>query len=338
MDSKATNTQYSPAEESEAAANDDTISSASPWVNGSFNFKVQLGEINLFERKLEGAVLEPNIFTYSAIEPKVLAANSTTESVPAHLISVPCTEQTEKGIKTGNRKIVYTYKTFRRMYVDVSGGHQEYLDGFNKKSLSGLNRKIKKVEKSNKDIAALRVFSNAAEVEEFVKIAKAISKVSYQELLLGTVFRTDQEWVNDLEELAKMNRFRGYVLYVEDTAVAYNYCPVYGDGVMLYDLSGYNPDYQKFSPGTVLQYHVIKQAFAEPSIAFYDLCQGEGRHKEQFSTGSIKCCNAFLMPNSIYYWLHVGLHYVIESTSDRVVSVLDRFGLKDRIKTYIRRR
>ena len=223
------------------------------------------------------------------------------------------------------------------MHVSVTGDHKVYLDSFSKKSLSTLRRKIKKVDKSNSEERSLRVFKSKEDVSEFIEIAKAISKVSYQEVLLGTVFRTDQEWKEQLEGLADENRFRGYVLYVNDEAAAYNYCPVYGNGIILYDLSGYKPDFQKYSPGTVLQHHVIAQAFSEPAFHYYDLCQGEGRHKEQFATGSIQCCYAYIFPFNFYNLALVGAHWLLESTSDQLVSVLDRIGIKDRIKTFIRR-
>jgi hypothetical protein len=224
------------------------------------------------------------------------------------------------------------------MHVSATGDHQAYLDSFSKKSLATLRRKINKVDKSNTDKSSIRVFKNAEDVSEFIEVAKSISKVSYQEVLLGTVFRTDPAWRKELEGMANENRFRGYVLYIEDTAVAYNYCPIYGNGVMLYDLSGYKPDYQKYSPGTVLQYHVIAEAFAEPTVRYYDLCQGEGRHKEQFATDSIQCCYAYIFPFNLSNLALIGTHWALETTSDRLVSLLDRMGIKDRIKTFIRRR
>ncbi|MCK5136586.1 MAG: GNAT family N-acetyltransferase [Bacteroidales bacterium] len=43
--------------------------------------------------------------------------------------------------------------------------------------------------------------------------------------------------------------------------------------------TGFDTNYNKYSPGTVLQYKTIETAFAHDQLKIYDFCTGEGKHK-----------------------------------------------------------
>ncbi|OED36666.1 hypothetical protein AB833_26295 [Chromatiales bacterium (ex Bugula neritina AB1)] len=309
------------------------------WQQEQISISIRMGEIALAERKFNGYRNRPNIFSANPTDVSALidSLNEPLDS-PRHILSALSAPNITPGVSITRKSIIYVYEQYKRMYVDVSGDYALYQSSQGKKSLSNLKRKIKKVDKSNIEEQTVRTFQYPSEVQEFIDIAKPISATSYQELLLGTVFRTDQQWVDELKTLAEQDRFRGYVLYAEDKPVAYNYCPIYGDGVMLYDLSGYIPEYQRYSPGTVLQARIIELGFSDRSVKIYDLCQGEGRHKKQFATGSIDCCSAYIFPNRPGYRFFVTLHYAADNCTGFVASVLDRFNLKDKIKGIIRHR
>ncbi len=300
-------------------------------------YKFLAGEVELCSMQLRGPVIKPNIFQLEPVVPGVPSQLLDDSSAVARMLSIPCVQGTDEGFGVDGRHILYIDQVYDRQYVDVTGSYEAYLSKFKGKKLNSLKRKLKKVEKSNTERSSLRVFKNKSDVKEFVTVAKKISAVSYQELLLGTEFPCDDEWIVQLESKADEDRFRGYILYAENKPVAYNYCPIYGDGIMLYDLSGYVPDYQRYSPGTVLQANIIEQVFADESVRIYDLCQGEGRHKTLFSTGSIKCCNAFVFPRTIQNQLLVRAHWSLGRTTAAGVALSERFGLKDKVKTLIRR-
>lgn len=300
----------------------------------NFKYSIQFGELTLFQTSISGQELKPNIFSFPASRPDSVLTLAPDNC--AHIVSMPVSSDAIKPITVAEDHIVYTYKNFRRMYVDVSGSYDAYLAAFRKRSLQSLKRKQKKVAKSNNIQNTVQTFSSVSDVRTFIEKAKPISATSYQEKQLGTVFREDREWIEELEKLASQDRFRGYILYAEDKAVAYNYCPIYGDGIMLYDLSGYVPESSKYSPGTVLQASIIELAFNDAAVKIYDLCEGEGRHKDQFSTDHITCCNSYIFPKKTSYWSLVLAHYICDKTSDTLAGLLDRFGLKDRIKTFLR--
>ncbi len=312
------------------------IESSQPEDFTQFKFRILLGEFCLLKKVFDGQIVKPNIFAdKGSMNLEKLCESDIADHT--HVVSARCGNDPRIGITQSGNRIVYTYKIFNRMFVDVSGDYESYLSNFKKKSLSSLRRKIKKAEKSN-TATTIQDFTSASQVREFVEIAKPISTQSYQEAQLGTVFRTDEEWIAQLETLARNNRFRGYVLYINDEPVAYNYCPIYGDGILLYDLSGYIPESNRYSPGTVLQAHIIERSFADDAIKIYDLCEGEGRHKEQFATGSNTCFNAYIFPKNAYYKTLVSAHRAMDQISDKIVAITERLGIKDKIKTFLRRR
>lgn len=315
-----------------------SVVDSTSWACEKIEFKFLAGEVKLCSKQLYGLVVKPNIFQVKPEVPGVPSELLDTPGAVARMLSIPCVPDAIEGFGVDGRHIVYVDQVYDRQYVDVTGSYEEYLSAFKGKKLNSLKRKLKKVEKSNTELTSLRIFKNRSDVKEFVTLAKQISAVSYQEVLLGTEFPCDDQWIAKLESQADRDRFRGYILYAENKPVAYNYCPIYGDGIMLYDLSGYMPDYQRYSPGTVLQANIIEQVFTDETVRIYDLCQGEGRHKTLFSTGSIRCCDAFVFPRTVQNRILVRAHWGLACTTAVVVGFIERFGFKDKVKTLIRRR
>ena len=95
--------------------------------------------------------------------------------------------------------------------------------------------------------------------------------------------------------------------------------------------------FSKYSAGTVLQYKIIEECFLDPEINIYDLCTGEGQHKEFFATGFKTCCDAFYFPLTPFNFITVYSKFFIENISRSIINVLEKAGLKEKIKKAIRR-
>lgn len=304
------------------------------WNAADMIYRCQFGEVSLFKLKLSGLKSAPNIFEVDA---QIPAPAPSQEKVVSHAYSLPCDETLQPGVSLENGYIHHVFSVYKHYFVDTSLSFEEYMTRFKGKTLNNLKRKIKKVEKSNSDQVTFQTFSKLDDVGEFLTIAKSISAQSYQEKLLGRELPTTPEFKEKLVEMAKSEKFRGYILYAEDTPIAYNLCPIYGNGIMLYDFTGYDPRYSRYSAGTVLQYNIIKQCFEDPAINTYDLCSGEGQHKAFFATGYKTCCDVFYFPKTPFYLLTVYLKYFIEKLSRKIINTLDKIGIKSQIKKFIRR-
>lgn len=304
------------------------------WNDADMVYRCQFGEISLFRLKISGLKSAPNIFEIPAQIPTPAPSNRKTVS---HAYSLPCDANVKTGVSIQDGYIHHIYSIYKHYFVNTSGSFEEYMTRFKGKTLNSLKRKIKKADKSNTEIESFRKFTTVNDIEPFLEIAKEISKQSYQEKLLGRELPTTPEFKSKLIDMAKNNAFKGFILYAENTPIAYNLCPIYGDGVLLYDYTGYDPKFSKYSAGTVLQYHIVSECFADPKINTYDLCSGEGQHKQFFATDFKHCCDAFYFPVTPFYLVTVYSKFLIEHISRRTTSLLDKFGLKSRIKKFIRR-
>lgn len=315
---------------------DSKVNNILDWKPTQISYQCFFGELKVFSKKLEALKSAPNIFEVPVQQPQPANTPSNSKTV-SHTYSLPCDEDLKPGVTISQGYIHHILSVYRHFYVSTSDGFDSYLTRFKGKTLNSLKRKLKKVDKSNTKNESCVCFSKPEEMEAFLTIAKGISQKSYQEKLLGRALPISNEFIEHITELAKQERIRGYILYAEDTPIAYNLCPIYGNGVMLYDYTGYDPEYSRYSAGTVLQYRIIEDCFSDPSIQSYDLCTGEGKHKEFFATGFITCCDAFYFPLNLRYLSLVYSRLAIEKSSRILVSIIDKAGLKNRIKTFIRR-
>jgi CelD/BcsL family acetyltransferase involved in cellulose biosynthesis len=117
--------------------------------------------------------------------------------------------------------------------------------------------------------------------------------------------------------------------------ISYLYCPVIRD-VVLYDHLGYDPAYASLSPGTVLQILALQALFTERRFLMFDFTEGEGQHKEVFSRRSHLCGDVFVINRRIATLSVVMLHRAVDRTSIAAGAMLDRLGLKSRVRKFLR--
>jgi len=304
------------------------------WHAADMIYACRFGELPVFQLKVVGLKSNPNIFETDTLSP---SPAPTPNKAISHTYSLPCEDDTNCGVTIKNGYIHHIYSVYKHFYVDTSDSFDEYMERFKGKTLNSLKRKIKKVEKSNKSEQSFETYKTIDDIDKFLEVAKSVSKKSYQEKLLGRDLPTDEKFRKKLYELAKADAFRGYVLFAEDKPIAYNLCPIYGKGIMLYDYTGYDPEFSRYSAGTVLQYKIIEQCFSDNRISTYDLCTGEGKHKEFFATDYKTCCDVFYFPFTPYYIVVVYFKVFVENISKLLVNILERYGLKNKIKKIIRR-
>ena len=303
------------------------------WHESQMIYRCSFGELPVFSLSINGLKTTPNIFEISAQTPAPAPSSIKTIS---HAYSLPCIENLKTSVSIKDGYIHHVYSVYKHFYVDTSGQFEEYCSRFKGKTLNSLKRKIKKIEKSNAS-ESFKIFKTLQDIPEFLDIAKNISEKSYQEKLLGRDLPTDSEFSHKLSKMAEKNLFRGYILYAEDTPIAYNLCPIYGNGIKLYDFTGYDPSFSKYSAGTVLQFKIIEECFLDPAINTYDLCTGEGQHKEFFATGFKTCCDAFYFPLTLFNLITVYSRFSIEKISRSIINALEKAGIKEKVKKAIRR-
>jgi CelD/BcsL family acetyltransferase involved in cellulose biosynthesis len=230
--------------------------------------------------------------------------------------------------------ILYAPQQYRRFFVDLSGGFEGYMKTFSGKTRSGLRRKLRKFTEASGGIIDWKQYRTPDEVATFFSLAKSVSAKTYQERLLGVGLPADPTFIASACAMSKEDRVRAYLLFLHGKPIAYLYCPV-SEQVVSYDRLGYNPAYASLSPGTVLQLLVLEALFSEEFTTF-DFTEGEGQHKEMFSTGSRLCGDVFVVCRRLVPISIIVLHHAMNRASATAGVTLDRLHLKSRMRRLIR--
>jgi len=233
------------------------------------------------------------------------------------------------------RYIRYAPAYYKRYYIGLRGSFEEYLGKFSAKSRSTLLRKVHKFEHPSSGSICFKQFRTPEEMAAFHVLARLISTKTYQERLLHLGLPADDEFLQTMANLAVRDSVRGYMLFQYNTPVAYLYCPI-RDNILLHQYQGYDPDFRKLSPGTVLQYLTLESVFAEGKYRMFDFNAGEGQYKEFFSTDYTVCAEIYYMRRSCRNFVLLLLHSSFKYLSPIAGRVLDSLGLKARVKRFLR--
>jgi CelD/BcsL family acetyltransferase involved in cellulose biosynthesis len=254
----------------------------------------------------------------------------------AYAYSYPLTADLPR-ISMVDRFVCIVDFVFRHFYVKTKGDFGHYLSLKNKKTVSTLRRKVRKVEETNAEDSSFEVYTSPEDFERFYTLAITVSERSYQQRLLGQGLPKTKKFKEELLTRSMKGEILGYILKVSGKPVAYNLCPIYGGNKALYDYTGYDPDYAKYSPGSVLQFKIIEDLFAREKIDYYDLCIGEGLHKELFATGHIFCGNIYFCKITLKNLSIFSIKYIISSINELGKKLLAFIGLERIVKKLIRR-
>lgn len=235
------------------------------------------------------------------------------------------------------RFIRYIPARFRRHYIDLGGSMDDYLATFSGKTRNTLRRKVRKFAELGGGTIDWRTYASHDEMAEFYRLAREISAKTYQERLLDAGLPETEAFRADMMARAAEGLARGHLLFLEGKPVSYLYLPVEGDR-LIYAYLGYDPEYAKLSPGTVLQWLVVEALYDEGRFRYFDFTEGQGAHKELFGTNSLYCGNVYFLKDNLANRLTVAAHRGLSRLSDGIVGLLDRMGLKQAIKKWLRAR
>lgn len=312
------------------------------WIKQPVSIKIKVGEIILWNPSFDGIRCDMDMFSvapFSSLNPPV--ENMLKKNVQlARAYNCPLSTPVPRlSIKDNSLCVVES--VFKHFYVETKGDFLHYIASKNKKTISTLKRKTKKIENSNENSDTFKVYSSPEDFEDFFKLALPISKKSFQYRLFNKGLPAAQQFKDDVLRKSEKGEVFGYILWVQDTPVAYNFCPVFNGNVVLYDNSGYDPAYSKYSPGSVLQFKIIEDLFARKGIDYYDLCVGEGIHKEILATDYVYCGNMYfctLKPSYlVIFSIKVSLMLVTEFTKKILKAIGQEEAIRS-IKKFIRKK
>lgn len=238
-------------------------------------------------------------------------------------------------LRRHGRLLVYVANQYQRYVVDLSGEYGDYLAKFSAKSRSTLRRKMRKFEELSGGRIEWRIFRKSHELEEFVRLATRLSQSTYQERLFRSGLRADAAYLASIRKLAEQDQVRAYLLFLQGQPIAYLLCPI-SNGALVYDKQGYDPRYATYSPGTILQVLALESLFKEGTHRLLDFTEGEGEHKQFFSTHSQLCADIFVLHRRSWVIITVVAHAATELMTASARGVLRRLGLLARVRRLLR--
>ena len=316
-------------------------SASAPWTARSVDWVYRLGEFSLFTISLRLLVREGHFSDLLSVGPEArdrIAPPELPRDLAGYLVRSLPIEEGEPRLRRRDGMIRYCAARYRRHWVRLDGSFEDYLRSFSGKSRSTLQRKVRRFREQSGDAAAWRVFRTPAEIEEFHREARTVSALTYQERLMDAGLPDGPEFLTRLRAAAEEGRVRGYLLYAEGRAIAYLYAPMYqGTGILLYSHLGYDPAYERLSPGTVLQYLALEDMFREGTLRVFDFLEGETQQKQVFGREHALCADVYTLRPTARTMLLVYLRIGTEAFSSAIVRAMDAVGVKRWIKRFIRR-
>jgi hypothetical protein len=207
------------------------------------------------------------------------------------LLSLPVGRAQATGWLAG-RLLVAERQRYRRYFTDLTIGWDAYHPALSGNLRSTLKRKAKKLAGKGMTITRHRT---PDELAVFHAQARPLAAGTYQEKLLAMGLPGDDRFVADMLRHAAAGGVRAWLMTLAGEPVAYLYCPVRSDGTVVYEYVGHDARYDALSPGTVLMAEAMRDMMADPALARFDFTEGEGRHKRQFATGHVDCCDVLLL-------------------------------------------
>lgn len=307
------------------------------WHLQPVNFRFQLGDWVLFSSSLRMQVHSHNLMDeLEAIDnPLPPAAEPASGSQGYCLRNLPVTGELQTLNRVGNY-LRYVPLQYPHCYIDLGWTFDDYLGKFSPKTKSTIQRKIRKFRDHCGGVITWNTYRLPPEVPEFFRHARQISQLTYQERLLDVGLPSTEEFVKHASALALADRLRTFILFDADRPVAYLYCPEH-EGALVYAYLGYDPDYQKHSVGTVLQWLAVEQLFKERKFRYFDFTEGISSHKQLFASHQRLCANVFFVKRTPLNWLLIHSHHCTNMFSKWLGEKLERHGLKAKIKRLLRR-
>jgi hypothetical protein len=182
-----------------------------------------------------------------------------------------------------------------------------------------------------KERALCRFLQRDLEVVEMRKEVELLPHQRKIEALMNSTWQARELghllYANDLANVARRHWLRSFLLLSGENALAF-VCGYQGMGVFVYEQVGYDQQWSKFSPGTILLYRLLEKLYQNDTPACLDFGEGEAEYKRELKNDTI-CIDGLLI-------LRRSLPLIISSMLVRGMNLIE--GPLRKIRTRFRRR
>ncbi|MBB1075271.1 GNAT family N-acetyltransferase [Rhodoferax sp. 4810] len=297
-------------------------------------FKYQFGELVMADWRPWVVPLQPG----ATVDPawpslQYLASLSLPGVATGFQLRRTAVDRFPRGLSRQGDWLCYSPRQERLYVVDITGAFDDYLKRRTPKSRQNLKRSVKRFLEHSPD--ALQIATKASDMPEFHRDAVAISHQTYQTQLLGAGLPDTPTFLQGMQAVAERGGARGYILRASGQAIAFAWCVARGE-TLVYEVIGYRPEYADQSPGTVLLYLILQDLFELGQYPVLDFGPGHAFYKEAFATRFSDFADAYLLRATWGHRWRLWMHWRVERFSEAVGILLDRWGIKKRIRLIMR--
>jgi hypothetical protein len=222
--------------------------------------------------------------------------------------------------------IRYAARQENRYYIELRGSFSEYLKKFSARTRQTLARRVRRFAEFSGGEICWQEYHSGQEMLEFHRLAREVSKKTYQEDLHIGLPDSD-EFRLAMVDQASRGLLMGYLLFHKTRPVAFDCCLI-REGNILSKWPGYDPEFSKWSPGNVLLYLTLEKLFRQKRFAVFDFGQTEFGYKAFFATGHTRCARMLYFPRNSYNLALVAAHNVLQGVSISGGKILETLRLK----------
>jgi hypothetical protein len=191
--------------------------------------------------------------------------------------------------------------TQARWWIDFPADASEYWKKFSKKTRETLRSRVRKLGHE------VVKFTSVDEVPAFLRLAEEISKTSWQAKRMGLRISDSEDSRAYWGKVAGIGAFRSYVLRQGERPIAFMVGRQW-EGRFYYEEAGYDLEFAKQSPGTVLQIRVIEDLIEHDTPQVLDFSFGDGEHKRMFGNRQTSSAAVLVLRRSWRNSALAGLH------------------------------
>lgn len=232
-------------------------------------------------------------------------------------------------------------EAYAHQRIDMPTTLEDYLAGLGSRSKKSLNYSRRKLFRDFADDVILSQCSTEDDVAGFLDKATSISKTTYQWHLLGLGLRRGDVLEARMRFAARQGWLRSYLLECGGQPAAFMLAYQYG-GCFYYTDVGYDPEFARWSAGSMLQLLVMEDLYDQPDRPpgrpdVFDFAAGFGEHKARFGNASREEANWLLLPRSFRNSVLAGAYRRLDGLANLATSTADRMGVKQTLKKTMRR-
>jgi len=231
--------------------------------------------------------------------------------------------------------ICYVPAQGKRFFIDLNGSFEAYLGKFNKKTRNTMKRKMRLFTQHANGSGGWREFRCATDMAEFHSLASDLSRKTYQHRLLRAGIDPSASVREEMVRGAIEGRSRGYILFRQQTPIAYMYCQI-RCGDLVIGQMGFDPLFAAESPGSVLLWFLLERLFASGEFRRLDLGEGSYPYKAHLATGSVEVAEVYCFRWNFHNTAFVLMHSAVAGASNLLRSALEALGVAQRLKKMIR--